>query len=139
MYSRKRVIGAAAFLVALAVSGAGIYQRIHGHAENQEAAAGDGGSADPASVEAGAAFDADVPIPVAAARVVRDTLVLSVTAAAQAVSFRSVALKARVEGHVRAVHVRENATVGGGQLLIEIDPQEYDLALHQRDPYGGKL
>jgi len=74
-------------------------------------------------------FATDIAIPVEGAEVVRDTLVVSVSAAAQAAAERESRLLAQVEGRVMAVHARENDAVGGGRLLIEIDTTEYALGL----------
>jgi membrane fusion protein (multidrug efflux system) len=74
-------------------------------------------------------FSTDIAIPVEAAPVVRDTLVISVSAAAQAAAEREAKLLAQVAGRIVAVHVRENDPVSGGRLLIEIDTTEYAMAL----------
>jgi membrane fusion protein, multidrug efflux system len=94
------------------------------------AAAGDTAAAGSASeVSAAEAFSTDIAIPVEAAAVVRDTLVISVSAAAQAAAQRETRLLAQVEGRVVAVHRRENDPVGSGRLLMEIDTTEYALGL----------
>ncbi len=74
-------------------------------------------------------FSTDIAIPVEAAPVVRDTLIISVSAAAQAAAEREAKLLAQVAGRIVAVHVRENDPVGGGRLLIEIDTTEYAMSL----------
>ena len=125
----KRLTGAIAVVLLLVLSGAGIYYRIRGGTEDANAAAAPGGEASP--VAGDSTFDADLPIPVAGAPVLLDTLVLSVSAAGQAASFRSTALRTQVAGQVRAVRTRENAGAAAGQLLLEIDPTEYELALQE--------
>jgi len=96
----------------------------------------DGGAGDSTSapdsaadVSASETFATDIAIPVEAAVVVRDTLIISVSAAAQAAAEREARLLAQVEGRIMAVHARENDPVGGGRLLIEIDTTEYALGL----------
>jgi RND family efflux transporter MFP subunit len=96
----------------------------------------DGGAGDSTSapdsaadVSASETFATDIAIPVEAAAVVRDTLIISVSAAAQAAAEREARLLAQVEGRIMAVHARENDPVGGGRLLIEIDTTEYALGL----------
>ena len=130
MRIRKRIAVGAAVVLVLALSGAGTYLRIHASAQEDPA--------DPASavvgagdVSAGDAFDTSLPIPVEADLVLRDTLVLSVSAPGQATSFRTVPLRTPVGGVVRAVHVRENSAAGAEQVLLEIDPAEYQLALDE--------
>jgi membrane fusion protein (multidrug efflux system) len=80
-------------------------------------------------VSASETFATDIAIPVEAAAVVRDTLIISVSAAAQAAAEREARLLAQVEGRIMAVHARENDPVGAGRLLIEIDTTEYALGL----------
>ena len=130
MRIRKRIAVGAAVVLVLALSGAGTYLRIHASAQEDPA--------DPASavvgagdVSAGDAFDTSLPIPVEADLVLRDTLVLSVSAPGQATSFRTVPLRTQVGGVIRAVHVRENSAAGAEQVLLEIDPAEYQLALDE--------
>jgi len=96
----------------------------------------DGGAGDSTSapdsaadVSASETFATDIALPVEAAVVVRDTLIISVSAAAQAAAEREARLLAQVEGRIMAVHARENDPVGGGRLLIEIDTTEYALGL----------
>lgn len=126
----RRIIGSVAVLLVLSLSGAGIYYRISGKQPAADAVGtpADSTGAQPA-VSAGSAFDTDMPIPVEGAPVVRDTLVLSVSAAGEAASFRATVLKAQVSGQVRAVHVRENSAAGANQVVVEIDPSEYELAV----------
>jgi HlyD family secretion protein len=78
-----------------------------------------------------AAFDAKLPIPVEGVAVVRDTLVLSVSAAGEATSFRTTPLRSSVTGTVRAVRARENASAGTGDLLVELEPADYELSLRE--------
>ena len=122
----KRLISVVTVLLVLTLSGAGIYLRI-GDRNSTATAAGEQPKGDLPDVSADSAFDTDMPIPVEAGDVVLDTLVLSVSAAGEAASFRSTALRAQVGGQVRSVSVRENAAAGEGQVIIEIDPAEYDL------------
>jgi len=129
MKPSRRIVGLLAVLLVLGLSGVGIYYRIRG-ARDGEAAGGPGAGGEPPGT-ADSTFDADMPIPVEGAAVVKDTLVLSVTAAGEAASFRSTVLRAQVAGLVRAVHVRENAPATTGQLLLEIDSTEYQLSLQE--------
>ena len=108
----------------LAVMGAGVYLRIKG--ETEEAEVG-GSDADRPVVESASAFATDVAIPVEGVAAVRDTLLVSVSAAGQAAAYRQATLRAQVEGQVRRVAVRENDRVAPGGLLLEIDPTQYEL------------
>ncbi len=75
--------------------------------------------------------DLDIPldaaIPVAGQRVVRDTLVITVSAAGQTVAEQQATLLAQVDGPLTRVAVREDAVVRAGQVLFEIDSTEYAL------------
>jgi len=96
--------------------------------DEANAAESDSSAAAP-DVSASETFSTDIAIPVEAATVVRDTLVISVSAAAQAAAEREAKLLAQVEGRIMAVHARENDPVAGGRVLIEIDTTEYALAV----------
>ncbi|MDH3495840.1 MAG: efflux RND transporter periplasmic adaptor subunit [Gemmatimonadota bacterium] len=95
-----------------------------------DAAGGDSAQADdrPAT-SAAEAFSTDIAIPVEGAVVVRDTLVLSVSAAAQAAARREAKLLAQVEGRVTEVRVRDNSFVRERDLLLLVDTAEYALGL----------
>ncbi len=125
-FPRKAISYVVAVLV-VAVMGAGIYMRIK---EQDESETGTNGGERPvvASTEA---FSTDVAIPVEGAPVVRDTLVLSVSASGQAAAYRQATLLAQVEGQVLGVRVRENARVGSNDLLVEIDPTQLELELER--------
>ncbi len=40
-------------------------------------------------------------------------------------------ITARIDGDVKAVYVEENQSVQAGQLLVELDPRDYQVALEQ--------
>lgn len=129
MHPPSRLIGFSVVMVVLILLAGGIYLRIGRAADNvgaDETAAASGGGSD---VPATSAFSTATAIPVSGASVVRDTLVISVSAAAEAAAAKRAALRAQVQGRVTRIHVGENHRVGGGRLLIEIDPTEYELAV----------
>lgn len=80
-------------------------------------------------VSATETFSTDVAIPVEGAKVVRDTLVISVSAAAQAAAERDSRILSQVAGRVVDVTVRDNDRVVPGRLLVAIDTTEYALGL----------
>ncbi len=122
----KVLIGVAVVAV-VAVGGYGGYRRIHGSGEsNGDAAAGD---ADRPAVSATETFSTDLGIPVEGAVVVRDTLIVSVSAAAQAAAVKQSKLLAQVQGRITRIGVEENHRVGNGASLIKIDSTEYELNL----------
>jgi RND family efflux transporter MFP subunit len=118
-------------LTVVAIVGAGGYggyKRIagSGDSEGDDAA---GGAEDRPEVSANQAFSTGIGIPVEGAAAVRDTLIVSVSAAAQAAAIKQSRLLAQVQGRITRILVKENAPVGGGHLLIEIDRTEYELNL----------
>ncbi len=125
----RRLYSIGVSVLVLAVMGAGVYLRIRKN-EAEAAADGEGGGARPI-VESAEAFATDIAIPVEGLPVVRDTLVLSVSAAGQAAAYRQATLKAQVEGQVKRVVVRENARVGTGAVLVEIDRTQYELEVEK--------
>ncbi len=75
-------------------------------------------------------------IPVEGVPAERGTLVLSVSAAAEAAPARSAVLLARVAGRVLAVSAGEDASVAAGRALVTLDSTEYVL---DRDAAAAQL
>ncbi len=123
----KLLIGVTVVAI-VAAGGYGGYKRITGSggSDGDDPAAG---SEDRPEVSATQAFSTDIGIPVEGAVAVRDTLVISVSAAAQAAAIKESKLLAQVQGRIMRIRVKENDRVGGGHLLIEVDPTEYELNL----------
>lgn len=125
---RTLAIGSGVALSLLAATG--VYVFFPGGdagANDQEAAPAIPGSVAPAT----AAFPTDVAIPVAGARVIRDTLVISVSAAGQAAADRQTKLFAEIQSSARVMRiaVRENQPVTPGELLVRLDSTDASLAL----------
>lgn len=78
---------------------------------------------------AGAEFSTDLPQPVEAAEVVRDTLWVTVDAGARAAAFRQATVATQVDGVIQSVPVRENSRVGQGDPIVQIDTVELGLEL----------
>jgi RND family efflux transporter MFP subunit len=127
----KRVIGFAAAGAVVLVAAAGVYLRIKGEGNTEEGGSGvatvpEGGAE---QVSAAETFSTDIPIPVEGAQVTRDTLVISVSASAQAAPAREAKILAQVEGRITRLATHEDAPVSAGTVLIEIDTTEYALEL----------
>jgi HlyD family secretion protein len=120
-------------LVIVGILAAGVYLRINGNAKDGESAEGNPAASDSLSGIATSAADefATMPIAVEGVPVVLDTLIMMVTAEGQAAAERIDSVKARVQGRVFNVHVRENAGVGDGSVLVVIDSTEYALNLRE--------
>lgn len=125
----KRVVGFAAAILVVAALGAGAYLRITSDASAEDGPGDSGGSITaPAS-----SFATDVAIAVEGTEVVRDTLVLSVSASGQAEAWHRAVVTAEVGGRVERIPVREADRIGGGGLLVALDPVDKQLALEEAE------
>jgi RND family efflux transporter MFP subunit len=124
----KRWLGSGAAILIVAALVAGVYVRISSDAPG-EASATDGGAVTaPPSM-----FSTDVAIAVEGAEVLLDTLVLSVSAPAQAEAWRRTLVTAEVAGRVQRLPVRESQQVGAGEALLSLDPIDKQLALEDAE------
>jgi RND family efflux transporter MFP subunit len=125
MMSRRLIVSGAAILVAAVVITAGLYLRLG----ESEAATPEAGGVP--GTAAASTFATDVAIAVEGSEVLRDDLVLSVTASGQAEAWRRTRLTAEVGGRVAQVPVREADRVAAGALVLALDPVDYELALEE--------
>lgn len=125
----RRLFSVAAAALVILSLGAGIYLRIQKAGAEGEDGTGGAADGDRPEVSATETFSTDVAIPVEGAAVVRDTLVLSVSAAGQAAARRQSVVLAQVGGRIIQLPVRENDGVGAGELLLVLDAAEYELAV----------
>ena len=133
MRSSRRALAIAAGVVALLLlASAAIYARIRSTGEGGEDRAGEDRGPAPAT-SADGSFNTDVAIPVEGAPAVRDTLVMAVSAAGQAEAWKKTVVIAQVNGRVAALPVRESDMVGAGQLLVGLDPAEFELAVQEAE------
>lgn len=131
MSAARRFFGPSLAFAVLLLLGSGIYLRIRGSTDDADGE--DRG--DLPQVSATSTFGTDVAIPVGGVAVVRDTLVVSVTAAGEAAASLESRVLSRVEGTAQRIPVRENQFVRLGQLLVALDT--VDLALLVRDAEAG--
>lgn len=124
----------AAVAVVVAVA-AGVYV----HRSTAVAAEEAGAGAEPALTTAASAFATDVAIAVEGAPVVRQDLVLSVTAAGQAEAWRRTRLTAEVGGRVARVPVRESDRAARGAVVLTLDPVDYELALEEAEARKARV
>lgn len=127
----RRALAVSLTLLVLVLLGSGIYLRIRGAGESSEGEETVATNGAAPTVSASESFATEIAIPVEGAPVVRDTLVLSVTAGGQAASPRQTVLKAQVAGRIVELPVRESDPVGGGALLLTLDPTEYELQVEE--------
>jgi membrane fusion protein (multidrug efflux system) len=127
----KRLVGILVVLVVVGLLAAGVYWRINGR--KAEGEAGSAGAGEAPFVASADEFSTAMPIAVAGVPVVRDTMVLAVTAQGQAAALRQATLTAQVSGQVLAVPVRESVAVGAGATLVRIDGAEHVLNLREAE------
>jgi HlyD family secretion protein len=125
----KRVVGFSAAILVFAALGTGVYLRISSEASAEDSADG----AEGAVTASTSMFSTDVAIAVEGAEVVRDTLVLSVSASGQAEAWRRATMTAEVAGRVERVPVQEADRVAGGELLVALDSTDMQLALERAE------
>ena len=123
----RRGISLSIVAVVVMALGGGIYLRLSGSDESAGTAGDDDGDAP--AVSATTTFATDIAIPVEGAMVVQDTLVVSVSAAAQAAAAREAPILAQVQGRIVTLRVEENDVVRSGRLLMTIDSTEYALGV----------
>jgi HlyD family secretion protein len=128
MSTSRRLIGSLVVVVIIAGALGAAWWRINsaGSSTGQSAEVDDGNRPE---VSATGTFATNVAIPVSGGEVVRDTLVISVSAAAQAAAEREAPLAARVAGRITHLYVHENQFVRAGAVLVVIDSTEYQLSV----------
>ncbi|HSG81182.1 MAG TPA: efflux RND transporter periplasmic adaptor subunit [Gemmatimonadota bacterium] len=130
-FSRRTLAIATVVIILLGALG-GIYVRLKAlQAEDESGEVAANGDEDRPDVESAQAFRSDISIPVSAAPVLRDTLVMSVSAAGQAQAYARALLVAEVDGSVTEVLVREGDHVRQGEVLARIDPERYEFELER--------
>jgi membrane fusion protein, multidrug efflux system len=126
MKNRKRILFTGVSVLLVGALAAGLYTHISPGADADAAAAAEVGI-----VASAASFATDVAIAVEGAEVLRDDLVLSVSAAGQAEAWRRTRLTAEVGGRIERLPVKEADRVGRGAVVLAIDPVDYALALEE--------
>ncbi len=89
-----------------------------------------GACSDKNSAQAGAA-KATPGVPVLVAQVIRKAMPLRLHAIGNVETIASVAIKARVDGQITRVYVRDGQEVAAGDLLFQLDPKPYQSELEQ--------
>lgn len=131
--SRRAATLSLAFVAIAALAAFTFLQMRRADAETADQGA-DSASVAARAAAAGAAAggaSSGVAISVEGVPVVKDTLVVSVTATGQAAAMRQVVLSAQVAGRVARLPVRESERLAAGALVAGLDAEEYALALEQ--------
>jgi len=112
----RRVLITAVVLVAVAAAGLAAYFSTDGRAR-----------------EARKAPKGAPAVPVSVALVAQESVPVLLQAIGNVEAYRTVALKARVDGQIVAVNFREGQAVKQAEVLFRIDPRPYEAALRQAE------
>jgi multidrug efflux system membrane fusion protein len=112
----RRVLIAGAVVVALAAGGVAAYF-----------------STDIRAKEARKPAKGPPPVPVTIATAAQQTVPVRLLAIGNVEAYRTVALKARVDGQIVSVNFQEGDPVEKGDVLFRIDPRPYEAALRQAE------
>ncbi|HJY78321.1 MAG TPA: efflux RND transporter periplasmic adaptor subunit [Burkholderiales bacterium] len=118
--SRRRVFAVAVVVAVAAAVGLGSYLVV-----------ADGRTAK--SAKEGGKGKGGGAVPVTVARVLQETVPVRISAIGNVEAFSTVQVKARVDGQIINVNVREGAAVKKNDVLFRIDPRPYEAALRQAE------
>jgi multidrug efflux system membrane fusion protein len=90
-----------------------------------------GGEKARAAGEGGKDKKAQGPVPVAVAAAEKKDLPVYLTGLGTVTAFNTVTVKSRVDGPIVSIPFREGQDVRPGDLLVQIDPQPFEVALRQ--------
>jgi multidrug efflux system membrane fusion protein len=85
-----------------------------------------------------AAPKAAPPVPVSVAQIVARTVPVRLRAIGNVEAYTTVAIKARIDGQIVAVHFKEGQEVRRGEILFEIDKRPFEAQLAQVQATLGK-
>lgn len=128
MAASRRWWGFGVVLVGLVTFAAGMSIRAHA-GTRPKAPASDPKTDSLQGISAAQESNADVAIPVSGAKVVLDTLVISIAATGQTSASKSVTLRAQLQGRISKVLVANDSHVAAGSTLAVIASDEYELAV----------
>jgi multidrug efflux system membrane fusion protein len=114
--SSRRLLIASAVVVALVGGGVAAYF-----------------STDSGAKEGRKAAKGPPPVSVTVVRVAQETVPVRLNAIGNVEAYQTVAVKARVDGQIDQVNMREGAPVKKGEVLFRIDPRPYEAALRQAE------
>jgi len=116
--TRRRVLFLSILIAVLAAAGLGSYL-VNGRTAPKEGAKGAGKGAP--------------VVPVTVVRVLQETVAVRLNGIGNVEAYSSVQVKARVDGQIIEVNLREGSAVKKGEVLFRIDPRPYEAALRQAE------
>lgn len=132
MASSRRTLGIWTFVILAAVVGGGVWWWARpGGGGGQEAQASIADSLGLGEIPQAAELAASMRQPVQGAKVVRETLWISVHARATARAYRQTVVRSQVEGLIEDIPVRENVAVAADRPILQIDSTELALDAEQ--------
>jgi multidrug efflux system membrane fusion protein len=116
--SRRRVFYVTALVAVIAAAALGSYL-VNGRTATKEGGKGAG--------------KASAAVSVTVVRVLQETVPVRINTIGNVEAFSTVAVKARVDGQIVTVNMREGAAVKKGDVLFRIDPRPYEATLRQAE------
>jgi membrane fusion protein, multidrug efflux system len=116
--TRRRVLFLSVLIAVLAAAGLGSYL-VNGRTAPKEGAKGAGKAAP--------------VVPVTVVRVLQETVAVRLNGIGNVEAYSSVEVKARVDGQIIEVNLREGSAVKKGEVLFRIDPRPYEAALRHAE------
>ena len=120
--SRRRVVAVAVLIAVVAAVGLGSYLIV-----------ADGRTAKSAKEGGKGAGKGAAAVPVTVVRVLQETVPVRIIAIGNVEAYSTVQVKARVDGQITEVSVREGAPVKKSDVLFRIDSRPYEAALRQAE------
>jgi membrane fusion protein (multidrug efflux system) len=127
----RRAVGLTVAFVAIAALGGFTFLQMRDAQADASGDAADSSATARRIANAAKGGGSDVAIPVEGVPVVRDTLVVSVTAVGQAAPYREVILSAQVAGRIAELPRRESDHVDDDGLVVALDAEESRIALEE--------
>ena len=125
---RRGIIWILFFLIIAAVTGYAVWRAGQPQANPQQ---GQGGGGRNGRKGGGRGNNNLGPVPVVTAKVTRADVPVYLSGLGNVAAFYTVTVKSRVDGQLMKVNFNEGDLVNEGQVLMEIDPRPYQVALEQ--------
>ncbi len=122
---RKKLI---IIFIIVVLAGLSVYAYKESHSQPAGAAAGAGGGG-----RRGGGPGGGQPIPVSVATTKTEDVPVYLDGLGSVEAFNTVTVKSRVDGPITAINFKEGQDVKTGQLLAEIDPRQYQVAVSQAE------